>query len=85
VNYYVSDQTSSFTCLYFVKASRGCLDLRLLTGVSPCFFDRLSTRKYNIEILFAASDLVTLSLRMPKRAVEMNTHPIPDDDLDLDT
>jgi hypothetical protein len=56
-----------------------------LTGVSPCFFDRLSTRKYNIEILFAASDLVTLSLRMPKRAVEMNTHPIPDDDLDLDT
>jgi hypothetical protein len=44
-----------------------------------------STQKYDIEIPFAASDLVTLSSRMPKRVVEMNTHPIPDKCLHLYT
>jgi hypothetical protein len=43
----------------------------------PSAFLTAYTRKQDIEILFAASDLVTLSSRMPKRVVEMNKHPIP--------
>jgi hypothetical protein len=53
-------------------------------GVPPAILTA-STQKYNIEILFAASDLVTLSFRVPKRVVEMNTHPIPDKCLHLYT
>jgi hypothetical protein len=50
---------------------------------SPSAFLTAYARKQDIEILFAASDPVTLASRMPKRVVEMNKHPIPDDCLHL--
>jgi hypothetical protein len=43
----------------------------------PSAFLTAYARKQDIEILFAARDLVTLSSRMPKRVVEMNKYPIP--------